>query len=142
MAIYKRGKSEGKGKVTYNAGIVKGIVVLAVSDVQGVALEKSNKDNLNLVKLNFNEDLVSIDVTVKVLYGYNVPDVAFNIQQSIKNSLESMSKYKVDSVDVHISGVVFSEEGHIWQSIYAVPSWYGNLQFFLGYEKKRERICL
>ncbi len=111
MATYKRGKSEGK--VTYNAGIVKGIVVLAVSDVQGVALEKSNKDNLNLVKLNFNDDVVSIDVTVKVLYGYNVPDVAFNIQQSIKNSLESMSKYKVDSVDVHISGVVFSEEGHI-----------------------------
>ena len=113
MAIYKRGNSEGKGKVSYNAGIVKGIVVLAVSDVQGVALKKSNKDNLNLVKLNFNEDVVSIDVTVEILYGYNVPDVAFNIQQSIKNSLESMSKYKVDSVDVHVSGVVFSEEGHI-----------------------------
>ena len=113
MSIYKRGKSEGKGKVTYNAGIVKGIVVLAVSDVQGVALKKSNKDNLNIVKLNFNEDVVSIVVTVEVLYGFNVPDVAFNIQQSIKNSLESMSKYKVGSVDVHINGVVFNEEGHI-----------------------------
>ncbi len=110
MAIYKRGKSEGKGKVTYNASIVKGIVVLAMSDVEGVALKKSNKDNLNLIKLDFNGDVVNIDVTIDAIYGYNVPDIACNVQQSIKNNLESMSKYKVDTIDVHINGVIFEEE--------------------------------
>ena len=110
MAIYKQNNSEKNGKVSYNAGIVKGIVMLAVSDVAGVALEKSNKDKLNLTKITFNEDLVSIDITVDIIYGYNVPDVVFNIQQNVKHNLESMSRYKVESVDVHVDGVVFNGE--------------------------------
>ena len=108
MAVYKRGNSERKGKVTYNAGIVKGIVVLAVEDVQGVAF---NKEKLNLTKVTFNnDDVVSIDITVDVVYGYSVPDVAFDIQQCVRHNVESMSKYKVDKVDVHVSSVTFEEE--------------------------------
>ena len=109
MSIYKRTNQVKKGKVTYNTGIVKGIVVLAVSDVPGVALKKSNKDKLNMTKITFNGDVLNIDITVDVIYGYNVPDVAFNIQQSIKQNIESMSKYKVESVDVHVNGVIFGE---------------------------------
>ena len=108
MAVYKRGNSERKGKVTYNAGIVKGIVVLAVEDVQGVAL---NKEKLNLTKVTFNEDIVSIDITVDAIYGYSVPDVAFDIQQCVRHNIESMTKYKVDKVDVHFSSVTF-EDNH------------------------------
>ena len=107
MAVYKRDNSERKGKVTYNAGIVKGIVILAVEDVQGVA---SNKENSSLTKVIFNEDVVSIDVTVDVIYGYSVPDVAFDIQQCVRHNVESMSKYKVDKVDVHVNSVDFVEE--------------------------------
>ena len=109
MAIYKNNNSEKKGKVTYNSGIIKGIVALAVSEVSGVSLKKGKKDKLNLLKITFVEETVSIDITVDVMYGYNVPDIAFNIQQSIKHNIESMSKYKVDKVDVHISGVIFNE---------------------------------
>lgn len=101
---------ERKGKVTYNAGIVKGIVVLAVSEVQGVALKKEGKkDKLDLIKVSFNGDVVSVDVTVDVTYGHNVPDVAFDIQESVKHNVEAMSKYKVGSVNVHIEGVIFNE---------------------------------
>lgn len=107
MAIYKRSGESKKGKVTYNTSIVKGIVILAVSDVQGVALKKSSKDKLNMSKITFNGDVVNVDVMVDIMYGYNVPDVAFNIQQSVKQNIESMSKYKVESVDVHVCGVVF-----------------------------------
>lgn len=109
MAVYKRGNSERKGKVTYNVGIVKGIVVLAVEDVQGVA---HNKEKLNLTKVAFNEDVVVIDITVDVLYGYSVPDVAFDIQQCVRHNVESMSKYKVDKVNVHVSSVTF-EDSHL-----------------------------
>lgn len=109
MAIYKNNNSQKKGKVTYNSGIIKGIVALAVSEVSGVSLKKGKKDKLNLLKITFVEETVSIDITVDVMYGYNVPDIAFNIQQSIKHNIESMSKYKVDKVDVHISGVIFNE---------------------------------
>ena len=111
MATYKRfSESEGKGKVTYNAGIVKGIVVLAVSEVTGVSLKNGGKkDKLDLIKIEFNGDVVAVDVTVEIMYGLNVPDVAFEIQESVKHNVEAMSKYKVSSVDVHFEGVYFAE---------------------------------
>ena len=46
-------------------------------------------------------------------YGYNVPSLAFRIQQSIKHNVESMTKYKVDKVDVHIQDVNFPENAII-----------------------------
>lgn len=101
---------DNSGKVTYNAGIVKGIVVLAVSKVQGVSLKKSaNKDKLDFIKINFNGDVVSVDVTVDFKYGYNVPDIAFDIQDSVKHNVEAVTKYKVSSVDVHFDSVLFSD---------------------------------
>ena len=44
-----------------------------------------------------------------VKYGYNVPELAYRIQQSVKQSVENMTTYKVAKVDVHIEDVVFSE---------------------------------
>lgn len=107
MAIYKRNNSERKGKVTYNTGIVKGIVALAISEVAGVSLKTGKQDKINLIKVNFNEDVLNIELAIDVIYGYNVPDVAYNVQQCVKHNVESMSKYKVDSVDVFVSGVIF-----------------------------------
>ena len=111
MANYKNTETASTGKVIYNAGIVKGIVALAVSDVAGVSIRKlGKKDKLDLIKISFNGDDIDVDVSVDIAYGYNVPDVAFEIQQSVKHNVESMSKYKVNSVDVHFEGVTFSDE--------------------------------
>ena len=100
----------GDGKVTYNDGIVKGIVVLAVSKVQGVALKSGGKkDKLDYIKITFDGDVISVDVTVDFMYGYNVPDIAFDIQESVVHNVEAVSKYKVSSVDVHFDNVFFSE---------------------------------
>ena len=99
---------DNSGKVTYNAGIVKGIVVLAVSKVQGVSLKKgANKDKLDFIKISFNGDVISVDVTVDFAYGYNIPDIAFDIQESVKHNVEAVTKYKVSSVDVHFDSVCF-----------------------------------
>ncbi len=111
MANYKKTEPEKNGKVIYNASIVKGIVALAVSDVTGVTLRKlGKKDKLELIKIVFNGDNIEVDVSVDIEYGYNVPDVAYEIQQSIKRNVESMSKYKVESIDVHFEGVSFSDD--------------------------------
>ncbi len=110
MTVNKSNNTIKKGKVTYNANILKGIVALAVSEVAGVAIKKGKKDNYGQLKFDFENDVVNIDITVDVVYGYNVPDVAFNIQQSVKHNVESMSKYKVNSIDVHINSVIFEDK--------------------------------
>ena len=61
------------------------------------------------ISLYIEKDGVYVDVSVAVLYGYNVPELAYRIQQTIKQSVENMTHYKVAEVDVHVLDVVFSD---------------------------------
>lgn len=98
--------STQKGKVTYNSGIVSGIVALAINEVDGVTLLNTKNKG---IKLNFDKQGIIADISVKVDSSYNVSSLAFRIQQSIKHNVESMTKYKVAKVDVHIQDVNFSD---------------------------------
>ena len=106
LNIHLNSKDEQGGKVVYNAGIVHNIVALAVAEVEGAVLLQGKK---NGISLNLEKDGIYVDVSVCVKYGYNVPELAYRIQQSVKQSVENMTKYKVTEVDVHIRDVVFGE---------------------------------
>ena len=92
------------GKVVYNAGIVNGIVALAVEEVEGTTLVSGKKRGISLF---LEKDGIYADVSVIVKYGYNVPELAYRIQQSVKQNVETMTRYRVAKVDVHIQDVVF-----------------------------------
>lgn len=112
MAYYKRQVGDdNKGKIVYNVGIVKGIVRLAVEGVEGVAISnKRLKSHSDDIKVETVGDAISVKVNVNVYYGFSIPDVAYHIQQNIKHNVESMSKYKIGSIDVKVNGVIFPEE--------------------------------
>ena len=95
------------GKTVYNVGIVRNIVSLAVAEVEGTVPDEQNKRGG--ISLYIEKDGVYADVSVVVKYGYNVPELAYRIQQSVKQSVENMTHYKVVKVDVHILDVVFCE---------------------------------
>lgn len=95
------------GKVTYNVGILQNIISLAVAEVEGTVPGEQGKKNG--ISLFVEKDGVYVDVSVVVKYGYNVPELAYRIQQSVKQSVENMTSYKVAEVDVHILDVVFAD---------------------------------
>ncbi len=95
-----------KGKITYNSGIVSGIVALAIEEVEGVELLSGKNKG---IKLNFDKQGIIADISVKVDSTANVSTLAFRIQQSIKHNVESMTEYKVAKVDVHIQDVNFPD---------------------------------
>jgi len=117
MASYKANpKSENKGKVVYNVGIVKGIVRLAIDDVPGVSIQNKKRSvtkSKDGIKVDVSGGEINISVIVDILYGYSIPEVAYNIQKNIKHSVESMSKYKIGNVDVKVNGVIFPEENSL-----------------------------
>ena len=94
------------GKVVYNAGIIQNIVNLAVAEVEGTVAPQGKKNGISLY---IEKDGVYADVSVIVKYGYNVPELAYRIQQSVKQSVENMTRYKVAQVNVHVQDVVFCE---------------------------------
>lgn len=106
MANMKYNYSSGSnGTITYNSDIVNSIVAIAVQEVEGVYSLTPNKG----IRLYFEKDGVHVDVSVIVKYSNSIPELAFRIQQSIKQVVESMTKYRIAKVDVHVQDVVFPE---------------------------------
>lgn len=109
-----------KDNVTYKKHVVISIVSLATQEISGIAsisrksvsfIKSALSKNINRgIIVDFvTENSVKIDVFVNVKFGSSVKDVAFRVQENIKSSVESMTEYKVDSVNVHVVGVNFSE---------------------------------
>lgn len=107
MANMKYNFSSGSnGTINYNADIVNSIVEISVKEVEGVYGVTPNKG----VRLDFEKDGVYVDVSVIVEYGGSVPELAYRIQQSIQQAVESMTRYKIAKIDVHVQEVIFPEE--------------------------------
>ena len=102
--------------------VVAVIAGVAVSEVPGVASMSggfaggitevlSGKKNLSKgIKVDADEKEVKIDVNIIVEYGSRIPDVAFEIQNRVKKSVESMTGLKVVEVNVHVQGVKTERE--------------------------------
>ena len=104
MSYNKNSIDEKSGKVVYNAGIVRGIVALAIGEVDGARALSGQKQGINLY---IDKDGIYVDVSIVVKYGYDVPGLAYRVQQSIKQNVENMTKYKVIKVNIHVQDILF-----------------------------------
>jgi len=65
------------------------------------------------VKVYMEEDKAVIDMYVIVKYGYRISDIAWEIQERVKDMVEKMTGVIVGAVNIHVQGIDFSsyEEG-------------------------------
>ena len=85
---------------------VQGVSSMAGSFAGGITEVLSGKKNLAKgIKVDKEDDKVKIDVNIIVEYGTRIPDVAFEIQNRVKTSVENMTGLKVEEVNVHVQGV-------------------------------------
>ena len=86
--------------------VISGVAVSEVQGVSSMAEVLSGKKNLAKgIKVDKDENKVKIDVNIIVEYGTRIPDVAFEIQNRVKTSVENMTGLKVEEVNVHVQGV-------------------------------------
>ena len=104
MASIRYNPNGQKGRISYNADIVNGIVVLSLQETEGIELIPSKSKG---IKICFEKEGIFADISVIAHYGYNVPELAYAIQQTVKQMVESMTKFKIAKVDVHIQSAVF-----------------------------------
>lgn len=113
--------NEGAGKVTFANDVIAVIAALATSDVKGISgmvggamsgfTEMLGRKNLTKgVKVEVNDDQVSVDAYVVVNYGYKIQEVALEIQNSIKNAIETMTGLTVAEVNVFVQGIEMEKE--------------------------------
>ena len=85
---------------------VQGVYGMAGSFAGGISEVLSGKKNLAKgIKVDKEDEKVKIDVNIIVEYGSRIPDVAFEIQNRVKKSVEGMTGLKVEEVNVHVQGV-------------------------------------
>ena len=115
--------ARNKGKITCNRNILLSIINLATKEICGVSRLSPNFKSkiVNLFAKNKNEGVsirfnpngsLFVDVYIRIYYGYSVPDLAYKIQENIKNGIAAMVDMKTTRVNIHIMGVDFEKEEH------------------------------
>ena len=111
------------GNIKISDEVVSTIASIAASEVSGVAAmgaqtavvgfaEKfSGKKSMNKgVKVEIANNRVVLDIHIMVSYGARIPEVAWDIQENVKKSVETMTGLNVDKVNIHIEGLVIEKE--------------------------------
>lgn len=90
------------------AGEVSGMAGMNTGVVGGIVEKFGTKKKGKGVKIEMSDEGAILDVSVVVSYGVKIPDVAWAVQENVKNSVESMTGINVLKVNVHVDGVDFT----------------------------------
>jgi len=105
MAQKKRTPIIKTGSISYGRNVVRNIISLAAKEISGVTSLHGKGIRLWVFGKNIN-----VDVYIVMEYGYSVPDVAYRVQENIKRGVETMTEYKIDTVNVNVLGVRFPSD--------------------------------
>ena len=61
------------------------------------------------IKVEIKETSVVIDLYIIVEFGIRIPELAWEIQESVKSNVETMTGLLVEKVNVHIDGISFKK---------------------------------
>ncbi|MCT4621557.1 MAG: Asp23/Gls24 family envelope stress response protein [Marinisporobacter sp.] len=94
-------------------GVIAGLAATEVPGVAGMSggiaggiAEMLGRKNLSKgVKVEVGEKEAAIDLYIIVEYGAKIPDVAWQIQESVKKAIETMTGLNVVEVNIHVQGV-------------------------------------
>ena len=118
---HKLYEKEMMGEVRIADEVVAIIAGLAATEVDGVDSMAGNITNelvgklgmKNLskgVKVDVTEEHVSVDLSLNIKYGYNIPDVSERVQDGVKSAIENMTGLTVLDVNIRIAGVNINEQ--------------------------------
>lgn len=89
---------------------VEGVAGMSGGVVGGIAEMLGRKNLSKGVKVEVGDKETAIDIFVIIDYGSSIPDVAWQIQDNVKQAIESMTGLGVVEINVHVQGVHFEEE--------------------------------
>lgn len=110
------------GNIKISVDVVATIAGIATAQTSGVAgmygsfaggiaeMLGAKKNPSKGVKVEMGEGKAGIDLYIVVDYGVRIPELAWEIQESVKNNVETMTGLDVERVNIHIEGVNFKSE--------------------------------
>ncbi len=115
-----KNKTANNGKITLDRKILVSIINLAAKEINGVEsvtnsarpwIKKIFNKYDDGVEIKFEQNgALTIDVYINIHIGYSVPDIAYRVQENIRNSLSTMVALKPLKINVHVINVECDKE--------------------------------
>lgn len=104
------------GVLRIHKNVISSISSIAATEIEGVKrIGKDLKSGLLelvgnrfssaiKVEITKNEE-VRVEIPLIIKYGYNIPDVAKNVQDNVHQALEKMSNISIKEINVNVQGI-------------------------------------
>jgi uncharacterized alkaline shock family protein YloU len=111
----------GSGGVTIADSVVAKVAHTACRDIAGVhalggatsralsSLRGGGESRTQGVSVDLRDDGVDLDITLVVMYGVNIPQVAEECRKAVKEQVEGSTGLTVRAVNVVVSDIYFPE---------------------------------
>jgi uncharacterized alkaline shock family protein YloU len=116
------------GQIEISKETIESIVSLNLADVKGVVgsrktiikeitemlMGDTDKSELNIssrtikIEIKNNKPLINLYIIIK--YGVRIPDIAWDIQNRIKESIKNKLGININEIDIHIEGIQFPKK--------------------------------
>ncbi|PAV29105.1 Asp23/Gls24 family envelope stress response protein [Virgibacillus profundi] len=104
------------GKVEIAPEVIEVITGLAATEVDGLYAMRGNfasgvverfgkKSHSKGVKVELTDNGILIDLFVVLNFGVSIPQVAQQLQTSIRQTLKNMTALVIDEINVHVVGI-------------------------------------
>lgn len=124
-------QAEEYGDIRVATEVVSIVASLAAQEVHGVLRMSGRRiDGINEflgkesvskgVRVSFDGKTVTANVYVIIEYGSCIPEVALEIQEKVKEAIETMTGYDVQFIDVHVQGVAKREKSELEREAVAI----------------------
>lgn len=118
MAEYKNtvDNEEALGRLEVTDDVIAIIAGLAAVEVEGVfsmsgGITGGIADVLGIrnlskgIRVESKEEKIYIDIYIIAEFGARIPEVAWNIQERVKNKVENMTGMRVMEANIHVQGI-------------------------------------
>ncbi len=113
------------GVVKISDEVVSVIAGIAAEEIQGIVeipsgvgnnisqiLKGKKTSTGKSVKVTLGETAATIELTVAVEYGVNIPEVVNAVQENVKKTVEAMTGLKVEAINVNVQNIYVPKQEH------------------------------
>ena len=105
-SIVGLGLADVKGVVGNRKSIIKEITDM----LRGDASENETKESFRTIKVEIKDNKPFINLYITIKYGVRIPDIAWDIQNRVKESLIKKLNIAINEIDIHVQGIQFPKK--------------------------------
>ncbi|MGX7107674.1 Asp23/Gls24 family envelope stress response protein [Hutsoniella sourekii] len=106
---YQPNNKTNLGEINITTGVLETIASKAASEIAGVSSQATNFLGRNQGSLattvSRENGILSVDIHIRVKYGYSVPEVALAVQDAVKEQILFMTDLVINQVNVHVESI-------------------------------------